>query len=166
MKFIKYNKKNGGYSMVELIFYVALFSFMSLVVINSILTMTKSFKETGTYAEVMKGGDIIERISREVRRATSVASISASDLKINTKNDSGVAKTMEFVLNNGNVQLFENDVFTGNLNTDNVTISTLTFSQITTTNGVAIKIALDINSKSKTNSSESFYNTIVLRGDY
>lgn len=166
MKFIKYNKKNGGYSIVELIFYVALFSFVSLAVINSILTMTKSFKETGTYAEVMKGGDIMERISREVRRATGVASISVNDLKINTKNDAGVAKTMEFILDNSNVQLFENDVFTGNLNTDNLTISALTFSQIITTKGMAIKITLTVNSKSKIDSSESFYSTIVLRGDY
>lgn len=166
MKFIKYNKKNGGYSIVELIFYVALFSFVSLAVINSILTMTKSFKETGTYAEVMKGGDIMERISREVRRATGVASISVNDLKINTKNDAGVAKTMEFILDNSNVQLFENDVFTGNLNTDNLTISALTFSQIITTKGMAIKITLTVNSKSKIDSFESFYSTIVLRGDY
>ena len=164
----KFKIKNckGGYTLIELLFYIALFAVLSLVVINSMIVMTKSFKETNMQASLMKGGDIMERMSREVRRATGINSISASSLILNTKDSGDVPSTMQFLLSSGNLQLLANAAFIGNLNTSNVIITTLSFAQITTNKGTAVKISLTIQSNTDTSRFETFYNTVVLRGDY
>ena len=164
----KFKIKNckGGYTLIELLFYIALFAVLSLVVINSMIVMTKSFKETTIQASLMKGGDIMERMSREVRRATGINSISASSLILNTKDSGDVPSTMQFLLSSGNLQLLANAAFIGNLNTSNVIITTLSFAQITTNKGTAVKISLTIQSNTDTSRFETFYNTVVLRGDY
>ena len=166
-KYLKKQTLAGGYTLVELLFYIALFSVLSLTVINSLVTMTKAFKETTIKIELKQGGDILERMSREIRYAVGINTISASDLKLNTKDDVGADKTVRFLLSGTNVQFFENDVLTGNLNSPNMTVTALTFTQITTTAGNAVKIALIIKSNNDAlNRTETFYNTVVLRGDY
>jgi type II secretory pathway pseudopilin PulG len=161
------SKTKGGYSLVELLFYISLFFIIALAVIDSLITMTKAFRETSLQAEFGESSAIMERISREIRKARSINTISASDLKINTTDDAGVSKTVEFLLSGSNVQLLENSVLTGNLNTPNITVTALTFTQITTTAGVAVKIFLTISSNNDTLArSVDFYDTVVLRGSY
>lgn len=165
MKNIK--KTNSGYALLETIFYIFLFAILSIAVINAMITMTKSFKETAIQSELMQGGNIIERISREVRQAYAINSISANNLKLNTKDGAGANKTIEFSLSGSDIRLLDNDVFTANLNTSNITVTSLTFTQITTVKGTAVKIFLTIKSNHDSqNRNENFYDTIVLRGDY
>ena len=169
MKITKLKIKNwkGGYVLLETIFYILLFAILSIAVINAMITMTKSFKETTIQAELMQGENIMERISRETRGAYGIASISTNDMKLNTKDALGVNKTVKFVLSGSDIRLLENDVFTGNLNTQNTSITGLTFTQITTIKGTAVKIFLTIKSNHDSqNRNENFYDTVVLRGDY
>lgn len=161
------NKRNRGSSVLELLFYIAFFATLSLLVIDAMITMAKSFKETSVQMELMQGGNIIEKISREIRQADSINSISASDLKLNTKDDSGADKTEEFLLSSPNIQFLENNILTGNLNTPNITVTSLVFSQINTTQSKAVKISLTIKSNNdKLSRAVDFYDTVVLRGSY
>lgn len=160
-------QRNSGYALLEIVFYIALFSVLSFAVIDSLITMTKSFKETTIKAELMKGSNIMERMSYEIRQAYGINSISTGDLKLNTKDDAGNNKTIEFSLSGSNIQLLENDIFTGNLNTQNITVADLAFTQINTLKGTAVKIFLTISSSHDSlNRTEDFYDTVVLRGDY
>ena len=160
-------KINRGYSLVEILFYIAIFSMLALVIISSLISMTKSFRATTIQADLVQSSAIMERISREVRQAYGINSISASDLKLNTKDELDNNKTVRFALSGSNVQLFENDIFTGNLNTPNIEITTLSFTEITTLNGKAVKISLSARSARDTSGRiEDFYDTVVLRGDY
>lgn len=164
---ITINSKKGGYTLIELLFYIVLFSILSLAVIDAMITMTQAFKETTIQAELGESSAIMERMSREIREAYGINTITASSLKINTKDDADVNKTVEFLLSGSNLQLLENSVLTGNLNTPNITISNLTFTQITTTAGNAIKIFFTVKSNNDTlNRPVDFFNTVVLRGDY
>jgi len=159
---LKIENYKEGYTVVELLFYIALFALLSIVVIDAMITMTKSFRETSIQAEWIQGSTIMERISREVRQAEEVTTISASSLELT--NSGG---TVEFVLSGTNIQFLENDVFTGDLNTANIVVTGLTFTQITTTVGEAVKIALTIRSTNDAQSrTQNFYNTVVLRGKY
>ena len=166
IKFIQ--KSNSGYSLLELVFYISLFTFLSLVVINSVLVMTRSLKETSFYSQLQTGGSMMGTISREVRRATSINSISSSDLVLNTTDDAGDSKTVEFVLSSANIQFLENDVFTGNLNSFGVAVGSLSFTEIDMRNGgKAIKIFFTISLNSDlSGQSYDFYDTIVLRSGY
>ena len=131
------------------------------------ITMARSFRETAIQAELVQSGVIIERISREVRQAYGISSISPNDLKLNTKDDAGADKTVEFLLSGSNIQLLENNVLTGNLNAPNISVTAVTFTQINTTQGAAVKIFLTIRSNNdKLNRTQDFYNTVVLRGIY
>ena len=160
-------KMNKGYSLLETIFYISFFAIFSILVINSLIVMTKSFRETTIYADLMQGSSVMEKISREVRQAVSINSISTSILKINTKDAAGLDKIEEFTFSNPNVRFLENNVFTGNLNTSNISIQDLTFTKISTVKGEAVKILLTVKSnRDSRNRTESFYDTVVLRGNY
>ena len=174
---IKKNKKNqylggaskikGGYAVLELLFYIAFFVVLSLVVINAMLIMARSFKETSIQAELVQSGTIMERISREIRGAYGIDSFSPTDLVLDTKDNNNLNKTVEFKLLNSNIQLLENGTLTGNLNTSNIVISNLTFTQITTPQGKAIKVFLTLSSSDDPSGRVSnFYDTVVLRGSY
>jgi type II secretory pathway pseudopilin PulG len=169
MKIIKLKIKNykGGYTIVELLFYIALFALLTLAVINGMITMTRAFRETTIQSEFLQSGNIVERISREVRQAYGIGSISATDLVLNTKDAGGANKTVEFLLSGSNLQMLENSVLTGNLNTPNISVTALTFTQITTSKGQAVKIFLTVKSNNDAlNRAENFYDTVVLRGSY
>ena len=155
---IKINKQKNGYAVLELLFYIAFFTVLSSVVINAMITMTRSFKETTIQAELVQSGNIIERMSREIRQASDITSISSTDLKLNA---------VEFKLSGSDIQLFENDIFVGNLNTPNIIVTALAFTQITTAKGKAVKIELTLKSANDTSdNTKDFYDTIVLRGNY
>ncbi|MEK7471139.1 MAG: hypothetical protein AAB623_00620 [Patescibacteria group bacterium] len=156
-----------GYAVLELLFYIAFFSVLSSVVINAMITMARSFKETTIQAELVQSGNIIERMSREIRQANGINLISTSDLNLATTDDAGVAKTVEFLLSDSNIELLENGTLTGNLNTPNINIMALTFTQINTNKGKAVKIVLTLRSiNDPSGNIQDFYDTVVLRGSY
>jgi type II secretory pathway pseudopilin PulG len=166
-KFANGSQRSGGYTLVELLFYISLFSVLTLLVINSMITMTKAFRETSIHVELTQSSAIIERISREIRNASAVTVTSASDITLNTTDGAGTAKTVQFNLSGTNVRLTENGTLTGNLNSPNITISALSFTEITTTEGRALKIFMTVSSVNDPQArSVDFYNTVVLRQSY
>ena len=79
----------------------------------------------------------------------------------------GGNKTLEFLLSGGNIQLIENSVLAGNLNPPNIAVTDLTFTQIITAEGKAVKIFLTVKSINDVlTRTFNFYDTIVLRGGY
>ena len=88
-------------------------------------------------------------------------------MKLDTTDDVGADRTVEFSLSGSDIRFSENDVFTGNLNTPNTTVVDIAFMQINTAKGMAVKVILTVKSnRDSLNRNESFYNTIVLRGSY
>ncbi len=157
----------GGYAILELLFYIAFFALLSLAVINSLLVMTRAFKETTIHGQILRGGSVMERISREVRQSYGISLIAADSLALNTKDENGDNKTVEFLLTGSNVQLKENGVVTGNLNPPGLSVLGLTFTQINTPESAAVKIFLSVQSDNDSlDRIEDFYDTVVLRGDY
>jgi len=157
----------SGYTVIELLFYISIFVVVSIVVINSMVVMSRSFRETTLQAQLFQASSVVERISREIRQASDINSISASSLVLQTKDSSGLAKTVQFLLSGTNIQLIENNVLTGNLNAPNIIVTSLSFTQINSTTSKAVKIILSVRSANDTlNRIFNFYNTIVLRGSY
>ncbi len=162
---IKNNKK--GFSLIEILFYIALFAVLTVVVINALIYMTKSFKETSVHSDLVQSASIMEKMSREIRQSNNIFSISVSDLTLNTKDELDNNKTIRFVLSGSDVQFYEDGVLTGNLNTPNIQVTNLSFTEITTAQGKAIKISFSVSStKDESDRVEDFYNTVVLRGGY
>jgi len=160
-------KINSGSSLVEVMFYTALLAVLSTVVVNSMITMTRAFKQTTIQSQIVESGNIMEKISREIRQARGIITINANSLKLDTTESDGSSKTVEFSLSGSNLRLLENNVLVGNLNSPNIVVSGLTFTQIITTTGQAVKISFTVSSTQDSLSrTYNFYDTIVLRGDY
>ena len=160
------NKKIAGYAILELLFYISFFAVLSLVVISAMITMTKSFKETSLYAELVQSGSIMERISREIRQADSINSITGTTLRLNTANGAGV-KTVEFRFVSPNIELWDAGANIGNLNSPNIVVTGLTFTEITTAESKAVKVVLSLYSSHDSLARvQYFYDTVVLRGSY
>jgi len=161
------NKK--GYSIVEIMVYLAIFTALSILVINSFLVILSSFNTTNMNRKLLESGVVsMERISREIRQAKSVdASSTQTILVLNSHDNLGVAMTIKFINENGELNLYKDNTLQGNLLGDNLSVTNLMFSRITTTESeaVKIKITLQYSGEHKTKS-ENFYNTIVLRGGY
>lgn len=163
----KYYKRNAGYSVIELIFYISLFVIIAIAVINSLFTMTKSLKEVSVQSELASSSAIMERISRETRKAIDINSISSNDIILKTTDDVGASKTVEFHLSGTNLQLLENGVLTGNLNSASLDVTAVNFTQITTLKGKAVKITFSVKSSNDRLARViDFYDTIALRGLY
>jgi hypothetical protein len=162
---ITYYKK--GYAILELLFYISFFAVLTIVVINAMIAMTASFRETSVHAGLSRSGNIMERISRELRQADSINFISANTLKLNTTDTAGAAMTVQFSLSGSDVQFFKNDVLVGNLNASDISIASLNFTEITTTEGKAVRVMLGVQSDNdKYARTVDFYDTVVLRGSY
>lgn len=162
-----FKKNNSGYTLVEVLVYLILFSILSLVLIQAMITMMRSFKETRIYGELIQGGEVMEKIGREIKQAYGINSINSNTLILNTKDENGNNKTIQFSLSNSNIQFLENGSLSGNLNTPNISVTALSFAQITTPKGKAVKTSFAIRANDDSSvHTENFYNTTVLRGDY
>lgn len=162
-------KKNleKGFTLIEAVFYVALFVIISIAIIDAILGMTRFFKETKIQIDVAQGGDIMERISREIRQSGSISAISSSDLVLNTKDSNGNNETIEFASSGANLQFYENGNLIGNLNSSNITVSNLSFTSIITAQSAGVKVSFSVYSNNDSlKRAYDFYDTAVLRDSY
>jgi Tfp pilus assembly protein FimT len=169
-----YKQTNKGYSIVEMLVYLAIFTTVSIFIINSMIVVLGSFATTRTNRDLLESGSItMERISREIRQSKSVDIVNSTlgsspgVLQLNSTDSAGNAMIVKFIVSSGALNLYENGTSIGNLLGQNVSVSSLIFRRIATTNGEAVKIELTLqDTYSKNNQSQNFYNTIILRGEY
>ena len=166
-------KRNSkGFSLIEILIYLAIFAVVSIVVINSFITVLSSFKRTRSDRDLLESGlTSVERISREIRQAKSIdmtnstCSGSFCILQLNSTDINGVDKIVKFMVSSGFLKIYENGVDQGSLTSENISISSLIFKNIVTTNSKAVKIEMTI-IDSNSDKTANFYNTIILRGGY
>jgi len=169
---MKANKKNiiFGYSLVEIIIYLAIFTTLSILVINSFIIILSSFSATSSNRKLLESGlSSMERITREIRQAKSIdiANSAAATLQLNSADNLGNAVVIKLTLENGDLNLYENGNLAGNLLNQNTDLTGLTFRQIAMAQGEAVKIEMTVQDpQSKNLRSENFYNTVILRGEY
>jgi hypothetical protein len=160
-------KNQKGYAMLELLFYISFFAVLTIVVINAMISMTASFRESTVYTETLRSGNVMERMSREIRQADSISVIVGSTLGLNTTDVNGDPRTVQFSLSGGDVNFTEDGTLVGSLNPAGIQVSGLSFTDITTTEGRAVRIVLTVVAENDKHArSVEFYNTIGLRGSY
>jgi Tfp pilus assembly protein PilW len=158
-----------GYSIVEILVYLAIFTAMSVLVINSFIVIISSFNTTNMNRKLLEAGSVpMERISREIRQAETIGVDSTGDtLVLNTHDSLGNNLVIKFALEGSQLNLYKDDVLQAGLLGQNMSITSLVFRRITTTQSEAVKIEMTIQyEEGKDTKSENFYNTIVLRGGY
>ena len=168
----RWNFKNNifGYSIVEMVVYLAIFAVLSILVINSFITILSSFNVTSVNRKLLESGTIsMERMSREIRQAQDIdANSTAGSLVL--KVASGYVcftKTNTNNLNFSTGSSYSCGTSLGDLLDDDVSLTNIEFRNITTTESKAVKIEMLLEYQEGTIvKSEKFYDTIILRGAY
>ncbi len=166
MKKQNYSK---GYSLIELVVYIALFVVISIVIVQSLVFVMKTYANARSFRALQQNGELVmERITREVRQSSSVTTASSvfgvnpGTLVVSGTDSGGSVYTDTFSVVSGAIQLSKTGTVS-TLSTNEVTVSGLTFWNITTTNSNAIKVKLDLTTVKAPIVSKSFYSTIILR---
>jgi len=174
MKIKNFDKKKGlmfGYSIVEILVYLAIFTSLSVLVINSFIAILSSFNTTNINRKLVESGSIVmERVSREIRQAESIdtAHSSFDVLQLNSiDTDTGNPAIIKFATVDEAINLYKDGTLLGNLLEDDISVTNLTFTRIQTTSSEAVRIKMTLEySRGQNTRTENFYNTIILRGGY
>lgn len=170
--FIKNNKekRTKGFTLIEVIVYIAVLGIVSIAIISSSMTVNSSFNRTRITRDLLESGNnSMERIVREIRQANSVDIANSTlgsnpgVLVLNGKDSGGSNRIVKFSVLSGALNIYENNTLLDNLLNQNVTISNLIFRRISTGTGEAVKIEMTLTNNSV---SEKFYDTVILRGGY
>ncbi len=164
----------SGYSLIEVLIYIAIFSVLVIVVMNVFIVFISFFNEgRGNRAILESGNAVMERMSREIRLAsyvrysTSTLGSSFGALDLDTLDSSSNPTNVKFEVNNGGIEFVQGSTTMGNLLGDNVEVTNLIFRKIDTGNSKAVKIEMTLKDKhDMLTPTQNFYNTVILRGTY
>lgn len=167
---IKLNKKKG-ISLIEIIIYIAIFSMISILVMNSFIVVLSSFSAVRVNHDLLNSGNnTMEKISREIRQAKNVDLVNSvfnSNSSILTLTAVDGISTVKFIKEGGDLNYYRNGVLVGNLLVEKVSLNAFRLTHIVTTKGEAVVIEITVQSiRGKINKTEKFYNTVVVRGSY
>lgn len=171
----KLNIKNSaqGFTLVEMIIYIAFFAVLSVSTVNATLLVMKSFYTLRISQNMNQSATTaLERMSREIRNAYDVDTMNSTfgtnpgRLTLKTKDSLGANTTVEFYVDSANqLNMRIGGVEQGLLVSSSVSLTNLVFHLITTTNSKAIKIDMILHdARSGVTKTANFYDTIVLRG--
>lgn len=167
-------KNKKGYSIIEILVYLAIFTAVSILVINSFIVILSSFNTTNMNRKLLESGSVVmERMSREIRQASTVDIVNSTlgsspgVLQLNSTDGSDNPMVMKFAVVGQALNIYRDGDSLGNLLDQNVSVTSLIFRRISTTNSEAVKIEMTLfYSKGQISKSVNFYDTIILRGGY
>lgn len=171
MKILKKNKNSTGYSLVEMLIYVAILSLVSIVIINMLLSFTQSYRiVTALRIAEHSGIDSMERMTRDIRAASSVNTANStlgSNPGVLTLNSTvnGSATVTKFYLQNGILKLDVNGSYFGPLTLSNASTTNLVFRVLD--NGVSNAVKVDMTIQVLVGGvlrTKNYHSTIILRG--
>ena len=169
------SKKNSlGFTLIEIMLYVSLFTFVSSLSMNALIQTIRAFNDLRISRDINDSSvKIMERMTRDIKSATAVDLLNSTfgaspgRLTLTTVNASGTPTTVEYYISNSILLYKENGVAKGSLMSARTKIDALVFYYINTGATVAIKTELHVSSARGTVSdADHFYDTSILRGTY
>lgn len=161
------NKKNKGFSLVEMIVYLAIMTIITITLVQSFIVVLKSNKSSFIDSVIRNSGySVMENIIREVRESKDINTCSSSLVSL-IQEDNNI---VNFSVSDGVMTLSEGvgtQINKGTLNSSDIKITNLNCNIINTIKSKALKIKIDLSTEvNGQNKTESFYSTIILRGSY
>ncbi|MEK7135098.1 MAG: hypothetical protein AAB780_00125 [Patescibacteria group bacterium] len=171
---MKINHKKGhapsrieGFSLVEMVVYIAILVGMLVIVIQVVFSVTRSSQAVRSARNIETSAiSALERMGRELRQAESIDTVASTPslLSLDGEDDAGTTYSREFYLLGGRLRLRENGVDAGALTHASTTVTNLVFTRFyaTSTEGVRIEMTLE-SGTSTAYRTETFYSSILLR---
>lgn len=158
---------------METVVYTALVALLSVLVVQSILAMSKTFKSVRVSRDLENSALVaLDRITREIRLSDSVAPggiFGTNTSKLMLAYSSSPAITREFsVTTDKTLNLIENGIDSGPLTSTNVSVTVFRVDQATTSSKTAFRVTLTLQDKRDTVSPKSatFYTAAAMRNLY
>lgn len=163
-----------GFTLVEMIVYVAILGIIAVLSINATLAMTQAFSNLRVSRDLNSSATaLFERLTRDVRGAYDIDTVQSTfntnpgRLTLNTKDSGGANTTVEFYVENGLVKIKEGGVAQGAIMTTSTSVTNFVVRQLLNTNTKAVKVEATISAtRGNITKTRNFYTTIVLRGTY
>jgi prepilin-type N-terminal cleavage/methylation domain-containing protein len=170
-----------GFTLVEMLVYIAVLSIISGAVITMIAGLMVTFNKARVKKDIMSDADIILRsITSEVKYGnliyspTSIFDSSSGQLSINTALNATSSEAftyVDFYLDNGRVYVKKEGSDDLPLNSERTKVTELKFTDLTPDsslfNSIRIKLTLEsLNAPISLNSPTTFYTAASMRGSY
>ena len=163
--------KTGGFSLLEMIIYIVILVFMLVIIINVMVSLTRSQRIIKTSRNIENSAvNILERFTREIRQADDIdiaSSVFDSDpgkLVLSGTDINGDPRTVEFYVSSGTVFFKENDVDIGAISQSDAKVTTVVFRNFSGVEAKGIKAEITIESGTSTHyRSADFYSSATLR---
>lgn len=163
-----------AFSLIELLVYLAMFATALVLIVGTALGLSRAYGGVANLSRIERdGAAMVERITREARGAksvdtgASVLGVNPSKLVLNTTDDAGAARTVEFSVSGSALHIKENGADTGALTGSKIAVSSFVVKRIATGRSEAVKIELSLQSGTGTASTtKKFYATTILRNSY
>lgn len=170
----KWQNFKNGFSLTEMVIYVAILSVLTIVTVNSTFSAIRAFAEFRVSRDLSSSGtSLVERLTREIRKAhgidapNSTLGTNPGRLTLLTKDAGGVDTTVEFYIESNKLKIKEGGVAMGSLTSSTTIITNFIARSLTNTNSSAIKAEIGLMStRGNISKSGNFYTTILLRGGY
>lgn len=153
-----------------MIIYVSILAMLMLVVISTLVTMTRSYRTLKVSKNLNHSAVVaMERMTREIRNARTVitaqSTFDAHPGRLYLQQPG--TDTTEFFMEDGLLKMNKNGVYEGPLTTSDAVVTDLTFTYGTTTQSENVRIDLTLEATSGDKvKTERFYASVVLRGSY
>lgn len=166
--------RRRGFTLIEMVVYVAILGIIAVLAINSTLAMTSAFTSLRVSRDLNSSATVLfERLTRDIRGAygidisQSTFNSSPGRLTLNTKDVGGSNTTVEFYVDNGLIKIREGSVAQGAIMTTSTGVTNFVVRQLSNTNTQAIKIETTLSAKrGNITKTRNFYTTVILRGTY
>lgn len=170
ISFLK-RKMDKGFSLLEMIIYVVILTFMLVLIVEVVLSVARSERMIKAMRAVENSAIVsLERVTREMRQADGVNiglstfGIHPGNLVLTGLDDIGNARTVEFYLSNGQLMQRENGVELGALTESSASVTDLKFYYFSATTSVGIRTEITIESGTSAHYRvEKFYSTTLTR---
>ena len=170
-------KNNKGFSLVEIIIYLAIMVVIALAVVQSIILVVKSNKQSFVSNNIKNSAvSALEEMTRDIRNATSIdlasSTLKAANgrLQLNSTDTFGNQKVTTFYLRSNVLMInasSSSGVLAGPITFSGTKVLSLKFIPITTQSSSAVKIEMVIESNNQgVVEDQNFYSTTILRGSY
>lgn len=160
-----------GFSLIEMVVYVAILVFMLIIVIEVVFSITRANRTLKSARAIeLSAVTALERINREVRNADTIDTAASTfganpgTLSLDGRDALGAAYSVEFYLSAGKVRVRENGADAGPLTLASSSVTSLIFNRFSATTSEGVRIEMRVESGTTTSyRSETFYSTVLVR---
>ncbi|MDB5259160.1 MAG: hypothetical protein JWO73_368 [Candidatus Taylorbacteria bacterium] len=159
--------REAGFTLIEALVYISLLVVIMLLMVNTLLSFNDSYRKLGALRIAEHAGtDAMERMVRDIRAAASIDTANStlgSTPGVLALTNTGT--TTKFYIQSGILKVDVNGAYSGPLTVSGASVTSLTFTQLTSSSTSAVKIDLTVTGTSgSVTKTKQYHSTVIMKG--